>query len=138
MRLTDHYSSSMSILVRTSLPRCLCENDACPPPLCLQLPSYQTYNVMYFSHLCLGFPLLLFSATIPCIIVFSKPFWRVMWPDHYTTVYRHYTTIHGGHRGSLYIMRLKGNAHRLGLKRSLSGCAKPNMHFCITLYNCLA
>ena len=33
---------------------------------------------------------------------------------------------------------VKGNAHRLGFKRSLGGCAKPNMHFCITLYNCLA
>ena len=31
------------ILVRTSLPRCLCEIDACPPPLCLLLPSYQMY-----------------------------------------------------------------------------------------------
>ena len=28
--------------------------------------------VMSFSHLCLGLPLLLFPATIPCIIVFSK------------------------------------------------------------------
>ena len=33
--------------------------------------------VMSFSHLCIGFPLLLFPATIPCIIVFSKPLWRV-------------------------------------------------------------
>ena len=41
------------ILVRTSLPRCLCEIDACPPPLYLMLPSYQTYvSVMSFSHLC--------------------------------------------------------------------------------------
>ena len=29
--------------------------------------------VMYFSHICLGFPLFLFPATIPCVIVFSKP-----------------------------------------------------------------
>ena len=35
-------------------------------------------------------------------------------------------------------VKLKGNAHRMGLKRSFSGCAKPNMHFCITLYNYLA
>ena len=35
-------------------------------------------SVMSFSHLCLGFPRLLFPATIPCIIVFSKPSWRVM------------------------------------------------------------
>ena len=39
-----------------------------------------TKYVMSFSHLCLGFLLLLFPATIPCIIVFSKPLWRVMWP----------------------------------------------------------
>ncbi len=37
-------------------------------------------SVMSFSHLCLGFPRLLFPATIPCIIVFSKPSWRVTWP----------------------------------------------------------
>ena len=35
-------------------------------------------------------------------------------------------------------LSLKGNAHRMGLKRSFSGCAKTNMHFCITLYNYLA
>ena len=34
---------SEHILVRTSLPRCLCEIDASPPPLCLLLSSYQTY-----------------------------------------------------------------------------------------------
>ena len=33
---------------------------------------------------------------------------------------------------------LKGNNNNLGLKRSLRGCTKPNMHFCITLHNCLA
>ena len=36
-------------------------------------------SVMSFSHLCSDFPLLLFPATIPCIIVFSKPFCRVTW-----------------------------------------------------------
>ena len=39
-------------------------------------------SVMSFSHLCLGFPLLLFPATIPCIIVFSKPLCRVTWPKY--------------------------------------------------------
>ena len=39
-------------------------------------------SVMSFSHLCLGFPRLLFPATIPCIIVFSKPLWRVTWPKY--------------------------------------------------------
>ena len=34
---------SEPILVRTSLPICLCESDAGPPPLCLLLPSYETY-----------------------------------------------------------------------------------------------
>ena len=28
-------------------------------------------SMMYFSHLCLGFPVLLFPVTIPCISVFS-------------------------------------------------------------------
>ena len=41
-----------------------------------------TVSVMSFSHLCLGFPLLLFPATIPCIIVFSKPLWRVTSPSY--------------------------------------------------------
>ena len=35
-------SSSQHILVRTSMPRCLCEIDAGPPPLCLPLSSYRT------------------------------------------------------------------------------------------------
>ena len=35
-------SSSLHILVRTSLPRCICEIDAGPPPLCLPLSSYRT------------------------------------------------------------------------------------------------
>ena len=34
-------------------------------------------NISAMSSFCDGFPLLLFSATIPCIIVFSKPLWRV-------------------------------------------------------------
>ena len=34
-------------------------------------------SVMSFSHLCLGFPRLHLPATIPCIIVFSKPLCRV-------------------------------------------------------------
>ena len=42
----------------------------------------RTVYVMYFSHGCLGFPLLLFPATIPCIIVISKPFCRVTRPKH--------------------------------------------------------
>ena len=33
---------------------------------------------------------------------------------------------------------IKGNNNNVGLKRSLSGCTKPNMLFCITLHNCLA
>ena len=37
---------------------------------------------MYFSNLCLGFPLLLFPATIPCIIVFSQPLCRVTWAKY--------------------------------------------------------
>ena len=41
-------------------------------------------SVMSFSHLCLGFPRLLFPATIPCIIVFSKPSWRVTWPKYFS------------------------------------------------------
>ena len=41
-------------------------------------------SVMSFSHICLGFPLL-FPATIPCIIVFSKPLWRVLrWPKYFS------------------------------------------------------
>ena len=36
-------SSSESILFRTSLPKSLCEIDACPPPLCLLLLLYQMY-----------------------------------------------------------------------------------------------
>ena len=71
---------SEHILVRTSLPRCVCEIDAGPPPLCLLLSSYQMY-VMSFSHL---FPRLLFPATIPCIIVFSNPLWRVTWPKYFS------------------------------------------------------
>ena len=39
-------------------------------------------SVMSFSHLCLGFHRLLFPATIPCIIVFSKPLCRVTWPKY--------------------------------------------------------
>ena len=39
-------------------------------------------SVMSFSHLCRGFPLLLFPATISWIIVFSKPLWRVTWPKY--------------------------------------------------------
>ena len=41
-------------------------------------------SLMSFSHLCRGFPLLLFPATIPCIIVFSKPLWRVTWPKYFS------------------------------------------------------
>ena len=39
-------------------------------------------SVMYFSHFGFGFPLLLSPAIIPCIIVFSKPLCRVMWPKY--------------------------------------------------------
>ena len=41
-------------------------------------------SVISFSHLCLGLPRLLFPATIPCIIVFSKPLWRVTWPTYFS------------------------------------------------------
>ena len=48
-----------------------------PPPHCMLaaaiVPKVPVITSMSFLHLCLGFPLLLFPATIPCIIVFSKP-----------------------------------------------------------------
>ena len=66
------------VLFRTSLPKCLCEIDACPTPLCLLLPSYQTYPI--FVSVFLSY--LLFPATIPCIIVFSKPLWLETWPNY--------------------------------------------------------
>ena len=43
--------------------------------------SYRIYLIS-FSRLCLGFSLLLFPATIPCIIVFSEPLCRVAWPKY--------------------------------------------------------
>ena len=72
------------ILVRTSLPWCL--RKWCLYPATL-LPAALVPNVfvMYFSNL--GFPLLLFPATIPSIIVFSKPLCRVTWPK-YLSVWR--------------------------------------------------
>ena len=54
----------------------------------------------------------------------------------------HWRAILAGHRWAAIMVRtrysLKGNNNNLGLKRSLSGCTKPIMHFCITLHNCLA
>ena len=73
---------SEHILVRTSLPRCLCSK------LLHVLRRVPNVTVMSFSHLCLDFPLLLFPATIPCIIVFSKPLWRETWQKYLTTSVR--------------------------------------------------
>ena len=72
---------SEHILFRTSLPKCLYEIDACPTLLCLLLPSYRIYQLS-FSHLCLGVPLILFPATIPCILVFSKSLCQVTWSKY--------------------------------------------------------
>ena len=41
-----------------------------------------TVYVISFSHIWLGFPLLLSPPIIPCIIAFSKPLWRVAWPKY--------------------------------------------------------
>ena len=48
MSLRNRYLSSTTLFVAAIVPK---------------------VSVMSFSHLCLGFPLLLFPATIPCIIV---------------------------------------------------------------------
>ena len=68
-RLSIRISSSSSRSISSPGRRCpdvsATLTDAGPPPLCLLLSSYQTYNVMYFSHRCLGLPLFLFPATIP-------------------------------------------------------------------------
>ena len=67
-----------NILFRTSLPRCICEINA----TLLAVAIIPIILMMSLSHLCLGFPLLIFHATIPCIIVFSKPLCRVTWPEY--------------------------------------------------------
>ena len=46
---------SEHIIVRTSLPRCVCQIDACPPPLCLLLSSYQTHLGCLSPIFVLGF-----------------------------------------------------------------------------------
>ena len=71
------------ILSRTSLPKCLCEIDTCPPPLsCWCHCTIYLCRPMSFSLFPVGFSLLRFHATILCIIVFSKPLCRVKWTNH--------------------------------------------------------
>ena len=62
------------IIVRTPLPRCLCEIDACPPALGLldAIVANECLYVMSFSPLCICFPLLLFPATVPCLVLSKK------------------------------------------------------------------
>ena len=60
-----------AIICRKSLPRCLCETDACHPPLYLLLSSYQIYNMIYFCNFCLGFPLCSFSL-LPFLAVLAS------------------------------------------------------------------
>ena len=61
---------SEHILVRTSLPRCLCKIDACPPPLCLLLPSYQTYLRCLSPIFVLAF--LCFFSRLPFLALLSS------------------------------------------------------------------
>ena len=58
------------ILVRTSLLRCLCKIDACPPPLCLLLPSHQTYLWCLPSIFVLAF--LGFFSRLPFLALLSS------------------------------------------------------------------
>ena len=74
------------IRFKTSLPKCPCEINARPLPLYLLLSP--NILVMSFSHICRGFAPLLFPATITCIIVSSKPLYRVTWPK-YVSVLEH-------------------------------------------------
>ena len=53
--------------------------------------SVPNVSMMYSSHLCFGFPLLLFPATIPVIIVFSIPLWRVTWPTYVVDALHNHT-----------------------------------------------
>ena len=63
-------SFSEHIFVRTSLPRCLCEIDVCPPPLCLLLPSYQTYQWCLSPIFVLAF--LCFFSRLPFLALSSS------------------------------------------------------------------
>ena len=58
------------------------QNRCLSSTIILAVAIVPTIYVMYFSHLCIGFPPLLFPATIPCIIVFSKPVCQVTWPKY--------------------------------------------------------
>ena len=50
------------------------------PATLLAVAVVPNVSVMSFSHLYLVFPMVLFSAIIPCIIGSSKPLCRVTWP----------------------------------------------------------
>ena len=73
---------SEHIIVRTSLPIMSLPNWCLSSATLLAAVIVPNASGMSFSHLCLGFHLLLFPATIPCIIVFSKPLRRVTLPKY--------------------------------------------------------
>ena len=75
---SEHYPRQ-DVVAQISLRNC-CRSSA----TLLAAVIVPNVSVMYFSHLCLGFPRLLFPATIPGIIVFSKPLWRVTWPKYFS------------------------------------------------------
>ena len=61
------------ILFRTSLPKCLCEIDACPLPLCLLLLSYQMY--LWCLSLILVLTFLGFFSLLPFLVLLSLSPW---------------------------------------------------------------
>ena len=67
--LVQHTSSSWYTLQDVAAQMSL--RNRCLSIALLAAAIVPNVSVMAFSHLCLGFPLHLFPATIPCIIVVS-------------------------------------------------------------------
>ena len=68
-------AGSSSQRISSSGRRCshvLAKSMPVPPASPLAVSIVPNISVMSFAHLCLVFPLPLFPATIPCIIVFSR------------------------------------------------------------------
>ena len=77
---TKHWQTSSSRSISSSGRHCPNVSAKLMPVLACLLAA----AVMSFSHLCLGFPPLILPATIPCIIVLSKPLWRVTWLKYFS------------------------------------------------------
>ena len=82
-----HKSSSSTSLPYSSSRSISSSGRRCPDVSVLRHSAcccHRTKRMMSLSHLCLGFPRLLFPPTIPGTIVFSKPLWRVTWSKYFS------------------------------------------------------